>query len=158
MFSGILDFVDTYKIPSSSLFFLRPATILHYTLTMMMILNNLSPRSTLNDYISFQIYSIPISFFFFNRSWREIGEMNACSGLSRSSTWFPCRACFIEEAAISRPPTWYGKRVEMHRVSREVPSAWFPSPRLVRVCLLVLYGASFYHEPSIHLDSALSIA
>lgn len=64
MFSGILDFVDTYKIPSSSLFFLRPAKILHYTLTMVMILNNLSPISTLNDYISFQIYSIPISFFF----------------------------------------------------------------------------------------------
>lgn len=29
-----------------------------------MILNNLSPRSTFNDYISFQIYFIPISFFF----------------------------------------------------------------------------------------------
>lgn len=157
MFSGILDFVDTYKIPSSSLFFLRPAKILHYTLTMVMILNNLSPISTLNDYISFQIYSIPISFFFLiDRDEKLVKWMRALDYLV-PQLGFPV-ARFIEEAAISRPPTWYGKRVEMHRVSREVPSAWFPSPRLVRVCLLVLYGASFYHEPSIHLDSALSIA
>lgn len=53
-----------------------------------------------------------------------MGEANAQKPLDYlvgKPTWFPCRACFIEEAAISRP--WYGKRVEMHRVSREVSSA-----------------------------------
>lgn len=67
MFSGILDFVDTYKIPSSSLFFLRPATILHYTLTMVMILNNLSPIYNIID--RQRLYFFPnifhSNFFFF---------------------------------------------------------------------------------------------
>lgn len=128
----------------------------------MMILNNFQDRSStiifvpeyipqFLEYILFQKFQ---NFFFFlsivTRSWWN--ECAQASGLSRFPTWFPCRACFIEEAAISRPRTWYGKRVEMHRrVSREVPSAWFPSPRLYGcVCWCFMVQVSITsHLPSV---------
>lgn len=76
----------------------------------MMILNNFQDRSStiifvpeyipqFLEYILFQKFQ---NFFFFlsivTRSWWN--ECAQASGLSRFPTWFPCRACFIEEAAL----------------------------------------------------------
>lgn len=129
----------------------------------MMILNNFQDRSStiifvpeyipqFLEYILFQKFQ-NFFFFFIDRNKKLVKWM-------RTSLWiisFPnlvslSRVFYRGSSSISRPRTWYGKRVEMHRrVSREVPSAWFPSPRLYGcVCWCFMVQVSITsHLPSV---------